>query len=538
MPVRLFISYSRKDEKFARRLATALSNIGADVWIDIEDIPAGMNWSKAIQQGLDGGQVLLLILSPDSMESDNVADEWQYYFDHGKPVVPILHKPARIHFQLNRLQYIDFHTQAFEPAFDELLEELGRKGIKLTRPENSDNTTIMQPAVQNGSSSSTSYRNIFILGGLALVIAIIGIFAILSQTNNPETQLTQVAADLSATVTDTPDSALTESVQTETQEAIQQATQEAIRQATQTEEARPTATPTDIVFPTETPTEIVPPTQTPTATPQLGQAGNPVTNNEDWTPLIREFDGVEMVLVPAGTFTMGASDAQIREVRQTCLNDGAFSSNDCNNLFNDESPQTTITFNRPFWIDRYEVTNAVYRSSGTHRGDNMPRTNITSQEAIAHCTTRDARLPTEAEWEYAARGVDNLLYPWGNSFDDNASNVCDSSCEYGWREAYNDGYPQASPVGTFEGGVSWVGAYDMAGNVWEWTNTIYKSYPYDPDDGREAQNTSESRTLRGSSWNWIVAETRTTARAAPIAASTNFYGFRCAMDFSDDDLDN
>lgn len=360
-----------------------------------------------------------------------------------------------------------------------------------------------------------------ILGGLAIVIAIVGILAVLSQSNNPETQLTQIAADLSATVTDTPDRALTESVRTETQEAIRQVTQEsirtetqvAIRQATQTEAARPTATPT--------------------ATPQLGRAGNPVIKNDDWTPIIREFNGVEMVFVPAGTFTMGASQAQIREARQTCLDNGSIAINQCNSLFGDESPQTTITFNQPFWIDRYEVTNADVGSSGSFGGDNLPRTNVTSEEALAHCVSRDARLPTEAEWEYAARGVDNLLYPWGYSFNDNASNICDVSCEFAWREAYNDNYAEIAPVGMFPEGASWVGAEDMAGNVWEWTSTIYASYPYDPDDGREDPNASNARTLRGSSWNWIAGETRTTARAAPIAPRGDWYGFRCAMDFSD-----
>ena len=81
---RLFISYSRNDEEFARQLATSLSEMGADVWIDIEDIPAGMKWSRAIQEGLDSGQLLIVIISPDSMDSRNVEDEWQYYLDNNK----------------------------------------------------------------------------------------------------------------------------------------------------------------------------------------------------------------------------------------------------------------------------------------------------------------------------------------------------------------------------------------------------------------------------------------------------------------------
>jgi hypothetical protein len=73
---RIFLSYSRKDEPFARRLAAALSNMGADIWIDVEDIPAGMKWSSAIQQGLDEGDLLIVVITPDSMASRNVEDEW------------------------------------------------------------------------------------------------------------------------------------------------------------------------------------------------------------------------------------------------------------------------------------------------------------------------------------------------------------------------------------------------------------------------------------------------------------------------------
>jgi len=124
---RIFISYSRKDEAFARKLAEALTQIEADVWLDVEDISAGMKWSSAIQEALDNAQVMLVIVSPDSMASPNVEDEWQYALDHGTPVIPLLWRPANIHFQLNRLQYIDFHDQDFNKAMPVLLREIEMK---------------------------------------------------------------------------------------------------------------------------------------------------------------------------------------------------------------------------------------------------------------------------------------------------------------------------------------------------------------------------------------------------------------------------
>jgi hypothetical protein len=98
---KVFISYSRKDEAFARHLATDLDRLGASVWIDVDDIPPGVNWSTAIQQGLDGCDTLVLVMSPDALGSSNVTDEWQYFRDEGKPIVPVICRRTQIvHFQL------------------------------------------------------------------------------------------------------------------------------------------------------------------------------------------------------------------------------------------------------------------------------------------------------------------------------------------------------------------------------------------------------------------------------------------------------
>ena len=90
-------------------------------------------------------------------------------------------------------------------------------------------------------------------------------------------------------------------------------------------------------------------------------------------------------------------------------------------------------------------------------------------EAEAYANWRGGRLPTEAEWEYAARGPNSLIYPWGNEFDGTKLNFCDTECTYDWRDAsVDDGYEKTAPVGSYESGKSWVVAYDLAGNIWEW----------------------------------------------------------------------
>ena len=131
---RIFISHSSKDNAFADQLAYALRAQNAEVWIDLSDIPAGMKWSSAIQQGLDACEVMLLIISPDSMASSNVEDEWQYYIDNNKLIIPVLWIPTKVHFQLGRYQYVDFHQPEFEAALDRLIRELARHGHRLNAP--------------------------------------------------------------------------------------------------------------------------------------------------------------------------------------------------------------------------------------------------------------------------------------------------------------------------------------------------------------------------------------------------------------------
>ncbi len=240
-----------------------------------------------------------------------------------------------------------------------------------------------------------------------------------------------------------------------------------------------------------------PPTATPTATRIPPTPMPSVTLNADWTPVTEIFGGVEMVLVPPGCFTMG-NDAGRR----------------------DERPQSQICFDQPYWIDRTEVTNAQYGSEGHFPGANFPRENLLWSEARDFCAARGGRLPTEAEWEYAARGPDALLYPWGNELiDDNL--VFDRNTAQ-----------QTAEVGSKPNGASWVGALDMAGNVFEWVSSAYARYPYDAGDGREnLSDNSLTRVYRGGNQSYIDFGASAAIRFRMQPEDRNwFLGFRCARD--------
>ncbi len=227
-----------------------------------------------------------------------------------------------------------------------------------------------------------------------------------------------------------------------------------------------------------------------------------ITRNEDWTPIEQEFDGVVMVLVPAGCFMMGSEDGD-----------------------SDEQPVHQQCFAEPFWIDKYEVTQAQFEQLGGQKananrfaGDNLPIERITWFEARDYCeNNRGGRLPTEREWEYAARGPNNLIYPWGNDFV--ADNVVYSNNSYG-----------TALVGSRTGGVSWIGAMDMSGNVWEWVSSLYQPYPYKNNDHI---NNIETGVLRGGSWNVNDTLLRASNRFwnYPYVVDIIF-GFRCARSYN------
>jgi serine/threonine-protein kinase len=217
------------------------------------------------------------------------------------------------------------------------------------------------------------------------------------------------------------------------------------------------------------------PTTTPMPTPcDLGTPGCPVMSNDQWTPVNVIVNSVEMVLVPTGCFVIG-----------------------------DDGEGVEWCFAEPFWIDVTEVTNAEYGVASElcaeySSAGGQPRICVDSFEASAHCESRGARLPTEAEWEYAARGPDGLVYPWGDDFV--ADNV-----------VYARG--ETAPVGSKPGGASWVRALDMSGNVWEWVTS--------------------PRVLRGGSWEDVstyILRADTRGRADPGDTGLNV-GFRCARDY-------
>ena len=256
------------------------------------------------------------------------------------------------------------------------------------------------------------------------------------------------------------------------------------------------------------------------------------------------------IYVPAGSFRMGSEDGN-----------------------NDERPIHEVALD-DFWLDQTEVSNArfaafvadaSYQTTAEAQGwgylfdggnwdvvsgadwrhpqgpgssidglDDHPVVLVNRADAAAFCEWAGGRLPTEAEWEYAARGPDNRLWAWGDEFLPDRVNYCDHDCSASWVDLdVDDGYTYTAPIGSYPDGASWVGALNMTGNVWEWVSDWYAAdyYHASPTRNPSGPDSGELGLLRGGSWVFEPRRLRATDRNSTNPNNAiNDFGIRCAYD--------
>ena len=247
----------------------------------------------------------------------------------------------------------------------------------------------------------------------------------------------------------------------------------------------------------------------------------PETDRSHFANFVNSFE-CQMLFVPSGEFLMGSETADAAP---------------------NERPVTKVGVTR-LYMSRFPITNAQYeqfdpshiRKRAPGASDRHPVVYVSSLDAIKFCqslSTRERkryRLPTEAEWEYAARGPNGRKYPWGDHHGrrGDLANFADRNTVFAWSDRdIDDGYPESSPVGAFPFGRSPFGLEDMAGNVWEWCLDYLALYRGTPQVNPRGPANGVKRVYRGGSWKSRFSSLRTTARSGNTPGySCNDLGFR------------
>jgi formylglycine-generating enzyme required for sulfatase activity len=305
-----------------------------------------------------------------------------------------------------------------------------------------------------------------------------------------------------------------------------------------------TGFPTTVVSPAAPSSSMPAPTVIPTIEQTAALAVTPTQEFEIGSTQVSPRDGMVMVYVPAGEFLMGSPE-------------GVGSK--------DEQPQHTVYLDA-FWIDQTEITNDMFNAfvaatgyvteaekagiSAEIVGANRlhpqgPESDLTGREkhptvhmswydAKTYCEWVGRRLPTEAEWEKAARGTDGRTYPWGEAKPDGTlADFADSNTDLYWADrTVNDGYKVTAPVDSYPAGASVYGALDMAGNAWEWVSDWYSESYYltSPSINPTGPETGIGRVLKGGSWFSNASNIRSARRLMDDPALGFCNGsFRCVL---------
>jgi formylglycine-generating enzyme required for sulfatase activity len=494
----VFICYAREDEDFVLKLATNLKARGVPVWLDQWNIPFGADWDQSIDDALYDCARFLIVLSPAAVRSKEVRGELRTALNENKSIVPAIYQHCRVPRQLQTLQYADFTHRGPQDksALDQLVLVL----------------QVEQKAPRAGAEVQGAATQQSSTGGREEVTP--------ETSRQPEALRPQEAGGLGQKTTGA------EGKRQEEKESPR------IDKSPGGEVRRTPPWGYGIIgigvvvvlllvvraqWNPQQPEEKTEPEGRTARKEEEPRQREPVPEPpQELEPERTEGVEKEMVQVPAGEFWMGCNEKVDRECE-------------------DEKPGRKVYLDA-FSIDKHEVTVAEYGRCvaagkcaqpdagegcnwGVEGRADHPINCVDWEQARAYCewAGKRKRLPTEAEWEKAARGTDGRVYPWGNHWDAKRANVDGNGTVPVW--SYQEG---ASPYGTL----------NMSGNVWEWVQDWYDKdyYQQGPDRNPKGPDSGEYKILRGGSWDFFPGLARVSYRGwgAP-GVRVDAFGFRCAQ---------
>lgn len=513
-PLKVFLCHASVDKPKVRELYRYLKRRGIQPWLDAENLIPGQAWQVEIPKALNTSDVIIICLTKNSIDKEGyVQKEIKFALDRAleMPEGRIFLIPARLEecdlpYSLNNYQWVDLFEEA---GYAKLMRALKLRASQLHRAdlavssqpapdrtgsEEVDSSPV--PVKPRGKSISGSKpakrlrreeagprRNwnaqivVALLGLVGTVTAALLTSPLIEKWTSPDLELSATASSPAPTLT--------------------------------------TALPTGSTMPASSPATA---------------ATRPPLDSSDYT----DSRDVPMRLVPEDQFTMGIEAVEALSICQIYQSD-------CQLIwFTDEEPVHPVYLDA-FYIDKYEVTNAAYKACvdggvcdpprrtnsstrpeyyGNLEFDNYPVIHVDWEMARIHCEDwRGGALPTEAQWEKAARGTDHRIYPWGDSIDETLAN-------------YNYAVGDTTPVDSYPDGKSPYGLYNMAGNVWEWGADWYGDSYYEDSlmTNPMGPGSGQYRTLRGGSWSDSADLLRVSLRGRnePGVIADNGFGFRCA----------
>ncbi|MFN8432784.1 MAG: SUMF1/EgtB/PvdO family nonheme iron enzyme [Anaerolineales bacterium] len=500
-PLKVFLCHASQDKPIVRELHDRLLSEGwIDPWLDKEKLHLGEDFDLEIEKAIESTDAVIAFISENAVKKTGyiqkelrlVYDAQMYRPDGELFTIPLRLEECEPPHRFKYWHWGDYFGEEKEKTYQSLLNSLKFIHERVLKSEAAEKTRLEveelkrqkkeakektereakekrethkkeeKPAIVKSKAGS---QTIYWFGGF--VVLVLGIIFI-SLLNNPP------------------------STSQPTPENIQ-------------EQVVYTSTETEIVMPSTTSTFTL------TSSPIIVITSTDTLTPTSYPSKIVDSKEVPMAFVPPGEFIMGSEngDTDAKSVHSVYLNS--------------------------FYIDIYEVTNAFYKkcisdnnacsepNSGYYQFSDYadhPVVNVTWFQADQYCRWRGGSLPTEAQWEKAARGTDGRTYPWGEEAGCNRAN-------------YHTCVGTTAKVGSYENGRSPYDIYDMAGNVWEWVSDWYDDnyYQYSPPSNPTGPITGKSRILRGGSWSYPMNDLPTyNRREAAPNSSRNVIGFRCVKD--------